>query len=157
MKLKLEIDVPEYDWIDTPTLYRTPLGEFGDILEVEQVQYLIEYLQRLDDIEDIINSNHQHIRFPWCREVVRDRLRFIPDNQIWYVGEKLAHFLMDFQEYRTGYSFKDYEFDYTVLSDGKKIQFKTFTMMFDSEDEAYRHILKIATSDINLKYEVLGE
>ena len=25
MKISLEIDVPEFDWIDTPTLYRTPL------------------------------------------------------------------------------------------------------------------------------------
>lgn len=155
MKIKLEIDIPEYEWIDTPTLYRTPLGEFGDILEVQQIQYLIEYLQRVKGIEDIINADHQHIRFPWCREVIRDRLRFIPENQIHYVGEKLAHLLMDHQEYRTGYSFKDYKFSYTVLSNGKKIQFKTFTMMFNSEEEALRHIAKIYIQNIDFKYEVL--
>ncbi len=51
MKISLEIDVPEFDWIDTPTLYRTPIGEFNDIQEVKEIGYLIEYLQRLDEIE----------------------------------------------------------------------------------------------------------
>ena len=36
MKIKLEIDVPEFNWVDVPTLYRTPIGEFGDIQEVNQ-------------------------------------------------------------------------------------------------------------------------
>lgn len=38
MKIKLEIDVPEFDWVDVPTLYRTPIGEFGDIVEVKQIE-----------------------------------------------------------------------------------------------------------------------
>ena len=94
MKISLEIDVPEYSWVDTPTLYRTPIGEFSDLLEVNQIKNLIEYLQRLDEIEWNINSDHQHVRHPFCRELVRDRLRFIPENLIWHVGEKLSYFLM---------------------------------------------------------------
>lgn len=92
MKISLEIDVPEFDWIDTPTLYRTPIGEFNDIQEVKEIGRLIEYLQRLDEIEWIINSNHQHVRHPFCRELIRDRLRFIPENQIYWFGEQLSYF-----------------------------------------------------------------
>ena len=152
MKIKLEIDVPEFDWVDVPTLYRTPIGEFGDLLEVNLVRELIEYLQRLDDIEWIINSDHQRVRHPLCRELVRDRLRFIPENNIWWVGEKLSHFLMDFSE-MSGLNFSEYKFEHQVLSSGKKIQFKTFSMMFNTEDEALRHIAKIYTSRDGFEFE----
>lgn len=152
MKISLEIDVPEYSWVDTPTLYRTPIGEFSDLLEVNQIKNLIEYLQRLDEIEWIINSDHQHVRFPFCRELVRDRLRFIHENLIWHVGEKLSYFLMDFTK-MSGQKFKDYKFSHDVLSNGKKIQFNTFSMMFDTEEEALRHIAKIYTSKKDFKFE----
>ncbi|HCQ61615.1 MAG TPA: hypothetical protein DIU50_08450 [Acinetobacter nosocomialis] len=152
MKISLEIDVPEFDWIDTPTLYRTPIGEFSDIQEVKEIGRLIEYLQRLDEIEWIINSNHQHVRHPFCRELVRDQLRFIPEHLIWHVGEKLSFFLMGFRK-MSGENFADYKFKHHVLSNGKKIQFKTFSMMFDTEEEALRHIAKIYTSKKDFKFE----
>lgn len=152
MKISLEIDVPEFDWIDTPTLYRTPIGEFSDLLEVNQIKNLIEYLQRLDEIEWIINSDHQHVRHPFCRELVRDQLRFIPEHLIWHVGEKLSFFLMGFRK-MSGENFADYKFKHHVLSNGKKIQFKTFSMMFDTEEEALRHIAKIYTSKKDFKFE----
>lgn len=151
MKIRLEIDVPEFEWVEAPTLYRTPLGEFSDIQHVKQIQYLIEYLQRIDEIKWIINSNHQHVRHPFCRELVRDRLRFIPENQIYHFGEKLSHFLMGFRD-GVGYEFGKYKFKYHVLSNGKKIQFKTFSMMFDTEEEALRHIAKIYTSRDNFEF-----
>ena len=151
MKIKLEIDVPEFEWVDVPTLYGTPIGEFKDIQEVNQIQYLIEYLQRLDEIEWIINSDHQHVRHPFCRELVRDRLRFIPENLIWHVGESLSYFLMDFRV-GMGRDFLKYKFQYQVLSNGKKIQFKTFSMLFDTEEEALRHIAKIYTSGSNFEF-----
>lgn len=154
--IKLEIPVPEFNWIDTPTLYRTPIGEFGDTMEVKQIQHLIEYLQRLKDIEWIINADHQHIRHPFCRELIRDRLRFIPENQIYYYGEKLSHFLMKFRK-MSGENFSEYEFSYGVLSNGKKIQFKTFSMMFNTEEEALRHIARIHTSRDSFDFEVVEQ
>ena len=151
MKIKLEIDVPEFEWVDTPTLYATPLGDFSDLLEVNQIKNLIEYLQRLDDIEWIINSDHQRVRHPFCRELIRDRLRIIPENLIWHVGEKLSYFLMDFTK-MSGLKFSEYKFKHEVLSNGKKIQFKTFSMMFNTEDEALRHIAKIYTSRVGFEF-----
>ena len=155
MKIKLEIDVPEFDWVDVPTLYSTPIGDFGDIHEVKQIQNLIEYLQRLKDIKWIINSDHQHVRSPLCRELIRDRLRFIPENLIHYYGESLSHFLMGFGK-MTGYDFSEYKFKHRVLSNGKKIQFKTFSMMFDTEDAALRHVAKIYTSRDGFAFTVIN-
>lgn len=152
MKIKLEIDVPEFEWVETPTLYRTPIGEFGDIDEVKQIQRLFEYLQRLEDIDWIINSNHQHVRHPFCRELIRDRLRFIPENLIWHIGEQLSYFLMDFRK-MSGLKFSEYKFKHQVLSNGKKIQFKTFSMMFNTEAEALRHIAKIYTNRDGFDFE----
>lgn len=98
MKLKLEIDVPDFNWVDAPTAYWTPIVEVKEKLHVELIKDLIEYLQRLPDRHWIIEADHQHVRHPFCRELVRDRLRFIPENQIWWVGEKLSHFLMGFRD-----------------------------------------------------------
>ena len=153
-KIKLEIEVPEYDWVDTPTNYRTPIGDFDDIFKVNQINALISYLQRLEDIEFIINSNHQHVKHPFCRELVRDRLQFIPENAIHYYGEQLSYFLQKFEK-RTGYKFCEYEFNYQVLSNGKKIQFKTFSMMFDNEDQALRHIAAIHISKKDFEYDII--
>ena len=152
MKIKLEIDVPEFSWIDAPTAYWTPIIEVKEKLHVELIKDLIEYLQRLPDGHWIIEADHQHVRHPFCRELVRDRLRFIPENQIWWVGEKLSYFLMGFRE-GTGQDFDNYTFRHRVLSNGKKIQFKTFSMMFDTEEEALQHVAKIYTSRDGFKFE----
>lgn len=94
------------------------------------------------------------MRHPFCRELIRDRLRFVPENLIWHVGEKLSHFLMGFGE-MSGRDFGDYKFEHRVLSNGKKIQFKTFSMMFDAEEQALRHIAKIYTSRNDFGFEVI--
>lgn len=153
MKLKLEIDVPEFNWVEVPTQFRTPLGEVCSMDQVNDIKHLIEYLQRLNEIEWIINSDHQHVRHPYCREIVRDRLRFVPENQVWHVGEDLSFFLQGFEK-RTGLKFDEYKFDFEVLSNGKKVQFKTFSMLFNNEDQAFRHIAKSYTSREGFKFEV---
>lgn len=153
MKVNIEVEVPEFEWVDAPTLFHTPIGEVGSMDHVDQVKYLIQYLQNLDDIEFIINSNHQHVRHPFCRELVRDRLRFVPDNLIWHVGESLSHFLMDFRE-MSGNVFRKYEFKYRTLSNGKKVAFKKFTMMFNTEEEAIRHVIKNHVGRGNFEYTI---
>lgn len=151
--ITLEIPIPEYEWVDTPTLYSTPLGEFESIDEVNDIKALIEYLQRLPDRQMIIEADHQHVRHPLCRELIRDRLRFINEQNIWHYGEQLSFFLMSFEE-RTGLNFDEYKFKYTTVSNGKKIQFKTFSRMFNTEDEALRHIAKIYTSQNDFEFSV---
>lgn len=153
MQIILTIDVPEYHWVDTPTLYSTMLGDFGDEMHVRAIQSLIEYLQRLKDIDWIINANHQHVRHPFCRELVRDRLKFIPELHIWHIGEQLSYFLQQFNE-GSGLDFAEYKFQAKVLSNGRKIQFKTFNMLFDNEADALRHIAKIHTSKSDFSYTV---
>ncbi|MCE6007591.1 hypothetical protein [Acinetobacter soli] len=152
MKISLEIDIPEYSWVDAPTLYKTPIGDFGDIQEVKEIGRLIEYIQNLGDRHEIIDMDYR-VREALCRSWIRERLRFINTEQtIYYFATNLSHFLDGFNKY-SGLDFDAYEYKYEVLSNGKKIQFKTFSMMFDTEEEALRHIAKIYTSKKDFKFE----
>lgn len=153
MKISLEIDVPEYNWVNVPTAYWTPVGEVSEKLHVELIKDLIEYIQRLPDRKWVIESNHQHVRLPLCKSWVEDRLSLFVDkqNSHWW-AERLSHFLARFQE-RVGCKFDEYKFKSKVLSSGQRIQFKTFSMMFDTEEEALRHIAKIYTSKKDFKFE----
>lgn len=152
-KIVLEIDVPEYNWVDVPTQYRTPIGEFESIEQVLLIKDLIEYLQRLEDRFAIIQMDYR-IRNALCREIVRERLRFIADENIYWYGEKLGHFLAEFDERRTGLNFDDYKFKHEVLSNGKKIQFKTFTRLFKTEDDAMKHIADLYLHNGKFKYTI---
>ena len=52
---------------------------------------------------------------------------------------------MSFRELSV-FKFSEYKYKYQVLSNGKKIKFDDFSMLFDTEEQALRHILKIHTS-----------
>lgn len=150
VKIEFELDIPPVLWKSVPTLYSTPIGDFTEAREVALIQDLIEYLKRIDEIEMLINSNHQHVRFPFCRELVRDRLRFVPDNLIYYVGEQLSHFLRKFDT-MTGYNFQEYEFKSKELSNGSKCYFDGWAtaMTFNTEQEAIRYYIKTQVSNNN--------
>ena len=57
----------------------------------------------------------------------------------------------------SGLDFKEYKFKSTELSNGNKIQFDDFTMLFNSSGEAIQHIAKIYTHSNDFKYEVINE
>lgn len=153
MRVNINLDIPVILWKDVPTLYSTPLGDFTEAREVDLIQDLIEYLKRIDEIEMLINSSHQHVRFPFCRELVRDRLRFVPDNLIYYVGEKLSHFLAQFR-HMTGYNFQEYEFKSRELSNGRKCHFDNWATAktFNTEQEAISYYIKTQVSNSNFEY-----
>lgn len=153
-KLRFEIDVPDYNWVDAPVEYLTPIGTFTDEIHVDLIRDLIEYLQRLSEIKWIIESNHQHVRHPFCCELVRRRLVFVSDMQIAAVAEQLSHFLAGFKS-SAGYKFSEYEFQFRVLSTGKKLQFSTFTMLFNDEDEAFSYLCRMRTAQDRFKPEVV--
>lgn len=152
-KMLLEIPVPEYNWIDVPTLYRTCIGEFEDIKHVQLIEDLIGYLQRHEDRHVIIEMEYQ-MRETLCRELIRNKLYFVDAANINHFAQNLSHFLARFQS-RTGYKFDEYKFTPQVLSNGKKIQFKTFTMLFNTEEDAQRHIAKIFTSNEDFPFQLI--
>lgn len=149
-KIILEIPIPAYKWVDVPTNYGTILGEFSCLHEVNLITNLVEFLQRHEDRHSIIEMEHR-MRCLLCRELVREKLPFIKEEHIYHYGEKLSGFLADFQE-RVGNDFDSFKVGHRVLSNGKKIQFETFSMLFNNEDEAYRHIAKIYTSGKNFDF-----
>lgn len=142
----IKIEIPEIKKVEVPTSYWTPIGSVKRIEHVNAIKQLIEYLQRIDDIEFIINADHQHVRHPYCRELVRDRLRFIDNSHIWHYGEALSHFLMGFRRL-SGLNFKDYEFESRVESNGVAYRFEKFTRLFDTEDEAIQYYIQLAISN----------
>ena len=152
-KFKIELEVLPVLWKSVPTLYSTPIGDFTEAREVALIQDLIEYLKRIDGIKMLINSNHQHVRFPFCRELVRDRLRFVPDNLIYYVGEKLSHFLAQFRD-MSGQDFQEYEFKSKELSNGNKCYFDGWAtaMTFNTEQEAIGYYIRTQVSNNNFEY-----
>lgn len=154
MKIKLEIDVPEYDWVAVPTLYRTPLGDYDDENHVIQVRVLFKLLQQLDVVvEWLINTDDHHTRESFCVELVR-MLPFIPEEQVQHVGEKLGRFLTSFNE-KSGLKFKEYEFKPTEVCNGYKVRLKGFDMLFNTTDDALRHITNAYISGSDFKYEVV--
>ena len=157
-KVSLDIDLPTIEWVDVPTNYITPLGEVDTQIKVNIIKDLIEYLQRIDGIQMIINSNHQHIRFPFCKSVVKDRIFFLnTDSEIHYRGEELSHFLQRFDE-MSGLHFKDYTFKYQVASNGTKCHFVNWAtaMYFNTEHEAICYFIAahVRNETSKLKYEV---
>lgn len=154
MKFKLEFDLPELEKVSVPIRYMTPIGEVSDLEHVNAIRDLIEYLKRLSDINWIINSDHQHVRNPFCREIIRNRLRFLEQHRIWGVGENLSHFLMSFRKF-SGRSFDDYNFETNVVSNGEKFRFEGTSAVFDTEEEAIRFAvaLHISQKDTPLKIE----
>lgn len=155
MKIAVEFEIPEYDWVDAPTLYQTPLGEFSDKDHVDQIGWMIDHLQHMPEIEIkwIIEANHARIRHRFCKQMVAEHLGFVEPDQITWVAEKLSHFLARFQA-RTGYEFSEYKYDPKVISSGKKIQFKTFTKLFDDEKSAIHYAMILRLQYGSIEYEV---
>lgn len=151
--IQLNIVVPEYSWVNVATLYRTPIGEFQTIDAVEEVGRLIAYLQRSKETQAIIKMS-SHFRKMICSELIRKYLRLIDEKNIDWYGEALSGFLADFDKKMTGLSFEDYEFKYSILSNGSKIQFKTFSKLFNNEEDAMAHITSIFIQSQDFKYTV---
>lgn len=156
LNLEVKVHLPDLVEVEAPIRFGTPIGDCSTMSEVRQVQQLIEYLQRLPEIEFIINADHQHIRHPFCRELVRDRLRFIHANVVWHVGEALAHFLMSFRK-MSGLKFSEYKFKFQQLGTGKVYKVEGRELHFLTVDEAYRHYTEVALHNKEAEFKVLED
>ncbi len=144
MKLTIEFDIPLIEEVDAPTLYQTPLGEVSDKNHADQIGWMIERLQNMpkSEMQWIIESNHDRIRLPFCKQMIRENIRFVGSSLVNWTGEKLSHFLQQFQA-RTGYKFSEYKYEPTVLSNSKKFQIVPFTKLFDTREDAIKHAIEI--------------
>lgn len=154
MKIVIEIDIPEIKEVEYPTEYQTPLGEVEHEQDARVICSVLEYLQRLEDIQWLINSNLHHVLYPFCREVVRSRLGFVKEENIYQMGDKLGRFLLGFRE-GIGYHFEEQEFEYKVNSTGKKMKFDEYLKVFDTEQEAIDWYIAVSVS--NGKYCVMEQ
>lgn len=152
-KVVIEMPYPDVKQVSVPTAYATPIMDVEHENEARIVVDLIQYLQRLPDIEYIINADHQHVRHPLCREWVRDRLLFVPNHLIWHIGESLAHLLMEYRK-GAGLVFTDYTPTYTEKSNGTKWQLGKYTYTYNTEQGAVEHAIKIYLASEDFKYTV---
>ena len=148
----IELPYPTIKAVDVPTAYATDFVEVEHEYEARMVQDFIAYLQRLPEIESIINADHQHVRHPLCREWVRDRLRFITPTNICHVGEALSHFLMGFRK-GSGLKFKEHMPKIQALSNGTRWQLENYRYLFKTEDEAVRYMINIHVSKADFDYQ----
>lgn len=144
MKLTVEFDIPLIEEVDAPTLYQTPLGVVGHRDYVDQIGRMIERLQNMPESEMqwIIESNHDRIRLPFCKQLVLENLSFACSMTAPCLSERLSHFLQRFQA-RTGYEFSEYKYEPEVLSNGKRFRLVPFEELFDTRDDAIKHAIEI--------------
>lgn len=151
-KVKIELEVPPIKKVKVQTEFHTPVGNVDSIYMADRVGVLILYLQRLRDMKNIIEADHQHIRAPLCRELVRERLG-IQDNQTVYMwGENLSHFLHNFSE-SVGYKFSEYEYKYSVVSDGIRWKIEGFRHLFKTEHDAVQWLARSYVDSQKFSYE----
>lgn len=153
MKINIEVEIPEYDWVNTITEYSTPICNVTTKRDLRSVQRFFGYLQRMPDIQNIIALSHD-VRCMLCKELVSRNLDFLKDSYIEYVAINLSNFLSDFKP-QTGLKIEDYVFTYDTVNEGKMIKFKSFELMYHTEKEAFKHIAQIYLSSDNFKYSIL--
>ena len=146
MKVVIEVNIPEIKEVEYPTEYKTPLGSVEHEQDAIVTCSVLEYLQRLEDIQWLINSNIHHVLYPFCREVVRSRLTFVKEENIYQMGDVLGRFLLRFRE-GIGYNFEDEKFEYKVNCTGKKFKFDKYLKAFDTEQEAIDWYIDVAVSN----------
>lgn len=156
MKINIEVEIPNFSWVDVPVHYHTPIGQVEDESMAENVNDIVRYLQQLPDIDFIVNSDHQHVRTVFCKQLLRERLRGFKENLAHFYAENLSYFLQSFEN-RTGLSFKEYVPSLEPSSSGKKIKFETFSQEFKDEDSAIRHAVGIYVRGRDFKYQEVSE
>lgn len=153
MKIYIEVEIPEYEWVDTTTEYSTPICNVTTSKDLRSVERFLDLLKRMPDIHNIINLSHD-VRCMLCKELVSRNLNFLKDSYIEYVAINLSNFLSNFKPH-TGLKIEDYNFIYEKVNDGKMIKFKNFELMFHTEKEAFKHITKNYLLSKDFKYNIM--
>lgn len=155
MHIELKVAVPEFEWVNAPTLYETPLGEFKSMFEVNQVEHLINFLRGFKDIQHVIDLNDM-LRRLICLSLVTEYLPCVPENEVAHRTSCLNSFLIKFQTCNgTGIKLIDYKFAYKILCDGRKFKFKNSDLLFNNEVEAIHHLVKNYISDSDYNYKLV--
>ena len=155
MKVKFEVEIPDYEIVDVPVYYETNIMKVGDKLDVVKVERLIEKTLIIAKRDDLQNCDFDSVIYPVCLKIVGDDLGHLITEleSVVEVAKNLAHLVMQFRN-GTGWNYDDYKFKASPSSNGKKYKPKKFQMVFDTLEAYIAFYTESKISNKDFKYEV---
>ena len=155
MKVKFEVEIPDYEIVDVPVYYETNIMKVGDKLDVVKVERVIEKTLRIAKRDDLQNCDFDSVIYPVCLKIVGDDLGYLITEleSVVDVAKNLAHLIMQFRN-GTGWNYDDYKFKASPSSNGKKYKPKKFQMVFDTLEAYIAFYTESKISNKDFKYEV---
>jgi len=114
----ITIDLPEYEYIDTPVQYETSVGILLDENEIKNMKCFFDQLKACSFINELINSK-EHYRKWFIKGMLRDYLYL--DDREFYIIQNISHILQQHNKY-SGLDFNDFKFTYQPSHIGKIIK-----------------------------------
>ena len=155
MKVKFEVEIPDYEVVDVPVYYETNIMKVGDKLDVVKVERVIEKTLRIAKRDDLQNCDFDSVIYPVCLKIVGDDLGHLITEleSVVEVAKNLAHLVMQFRN-GTGWNHDDYKFEAYPSYNGKKYKPKKFQMVFDTLEAYIAFYTKSKISNKDFDYEV---
>ena len=155
MKVKFEVEIPDYEIVDVPVYYETNIMKVGDKLDVVKVERVIEKTLRIAKRDDLQNCDFDSVIYPVCLKIVGDDLGYLITEleSVVEVAKNLAHLVMQFRN-GTGWNYDDYKFKSNPSSTGKKYKPKKFQMVFDTLEDYIVFYTESKIPNKDFKYEV---
>ena len=155
MKVKFEVEIPDYEIVDVPVYYETNIMKVGDKLDVVKVERVIEKTLRIAKRDDLQNCSFDSVIYPVCLKIVGDDLGYLitQSESVVEVAKNLARLIMQFRN-GTGWNYDDYKFEAYPSSNGKKYKPKKFQMVFDTLEAYIAFYTESKISNKDFKYEV---
>ncbi len=155
MKVKFEIEIPDYEIVDVPVYYETNIMKVANKLDLAIVERVIEKTLRIAKRDDLQNCDFDSVIYPVCLKIVGDDLGHLITEleSVVEVAKNLAHLVMQFRN-GTGWNYDDYKFKANPSSNGKKYKPKKFQMVFDTLEAYIAFYTESKISNKDFKYEV---
>ena len=155
MKVKFEVEIPDYEIVDVPVYYETNIMKVGNKLDLVTVERVIEKTLKIAKRDNLQNCDFDSVIYPVCLKIVGDYLRHLITEleSVVEVAKNLAHLIMQFRN-GTGWNYDDYKFKANPSSNGKKYKPKKFQMVFDTLEAYIAFYTESKISNKDFKYGV---
>ena len=155
MKVKFEVEIPDYEIVDVPIYYETNIMKVANKLDLVTVERVIEKTLKIAKRDDLQNCNFDSVIYPVCLKIVGDDLEHLitESESVVEVAKNLAHLIMQFRN-GTGWDYDDYKFKANPSSNGKKYKPKKFQIVFDTLEAYIAFYTESKISNKDFDYEV---
>ena len=155
MKVKFEVEIPDYEIVDVPVYYETNIMKVGNKLDLVTVERVIEKTLKIAKRDNLQNCDFNSVIYPVCLKIVGDYLGHLITEleSVVEVAKNLAHLIMQFRN-GTGWNYDDYKFKANPSSNGKKYKPKKFQMVFDTLEAYIAFYAESKISNKDFKYGV---